>query len=244
MSNQWHYSLLVEPTKNLSTAGIRQIVRLVGSRGYSVLNPVTRIVSCMRLGGMQELVSNDLDMALEILASEGGLLVFWKGDVNIQLTFDHAGEQAAISMSALQLPDTPTFGTISVSLDSHYLRYKQSPKESLAVASDVLWIFEQLCSFEDTVYGYSADEYAFEALIDRASIQRDVREEKLPSVLFWLQYFGADYVAQSGLEAFVKLGAKFQNLPNGVAISFFDYPWEVDIERLLALNSRWSEQRR
>jgi hypothetical protein len=152
-------------------------------------------------------------------------------------------------------------------IDNYRYRDKDESYDRLELATDAQKLYCDLCAYFDVRYGAAwsnynyeevirdlhraiyghlelsyhenLDKLTFRALMDGYRFDAEIYNEQPPSALFWVQYFSREYAGHIDLEACVRLGGKLIHLQKGVLLTFFDYPWEVDFRRLLAINEQW-----
>lgn len=238
--NAWSYSLLFLQHETLSTSAIREVLQLIVARGYSATNPLTGFVEGMKSGGMEEFEFRRLPETVEFLNANGGLLYLWKTSADIWLWFDPPSATARWAESNLEHDGEVILKKSSISVEETCF-WPDNP-DRWEIAADLQQLFIQLCGYLDAPYGYSSDENATEALASEMSqmnVYEDVRSRHLPAVLFWLQYFSDDYAVHLDLGALADLGGIVQQLPSGVLVKFFDYPWNVNLDVLVDINRKW-----
>jgi len=218
---------------------MRQALELAALQGCSFISPYSGHVEGVHSSGLEEFALDTLDPALAILLAEGGLLNLWNDEVDLGLTISLHPTEAdwARVVRGLHLPDTASFGRIDLGVAEADLR-------SPSVAATVQQLFADWAGLFGAPYGYAVDEYVFEFFMARLSIHEDVRQRRSPAVLFWLQYFAAEYAAHIGLEPLIALGGQVVKLPRGVLVSFLEQPPDLRSNRLDALNAQWQERRR
>lgn len=245
MSNAWFYQLLISTRPTLSAEKIGDTLKAAEAVGYFAQHPRTGQFWLTKVVGndMKEFKLDDPVEVIELLGNFGGLLHLWKRETNdwsidISLSFDPTGDDEARIIRVLHLQDTPTFGSISIVVDSTWFRPDAS--ERWRVAQDLQKLFSHLCVKLESVYGYSVDEHTIEYFAHDFHLHSDARDRRKPSVLFWLNYFAAEHSVQiGGAGVFRQVGGKVIELPTGILVSFFEHPWEVGIAKLRAINERW-----
>lgn len=229
MSNTWFYNILLSPQITISNESINKILSLAKSVGYSTMNPITGMISIMSTDGMEEFKFDQVPEAINFLSSDGGLLSLWDDDVDIGLWIDR-------SNTMMDLHNPSNLREISIIIAHHHFR---DPTTRLKVANNVQKLFIDLCKILEPIYGYSVDEPTMEIFADRLYGQGSIWSYGKPSVLFWLNYFSHRQVSQNEIDIFKSLGGIIAELSSGIIVSFFDYPWDVDINMLQSVNDRW-----
>ena len=242
--NVWTYNILIKQQEMFPKDIIYTILKLAAVYGYSPFTPREKMVHV--IGGNEEIETEYLDDAVTFLSLEGGLLELWQEgsqpeSVAIDIVFSHRGIHK-ISPLELNPPDKPVFGEISIGVESVYYNHRVEIKTE-DVATEAQNLFGDLCTYLESPYGYSHDEYALEQLINDMVIHDAIYNKELPKTLFWLQYISNEYAGHIDTNLFKKLGAKFHKLPKGFLVSFFDNPWDVDVLELELLNKKWKQVR-
>ena len=236
MGNTWSYDLLLPLPSNISSKTIFDIFNLTETHGYSPKHSsgTTVIWSADGLNMMQYA---DTEMAVKYLVEDCGLVVLWKGEVDISLTFDHFGFGEKRTIESLTPQDTFRFGKISIGI-GHFYFLEREP-DRVAAAQDVYGLFVDLCRKLRPIYVYSSDEIVFEHYMQELRIHNDVQERKVSSILFWLNYFDQSYFSQIGAEVFDKMTCKVTAVEEGRFVSLYQYPWEVNLESFQKFNEEW-----
>lgn len=247
MSNSWSYTLVFRETDFISEGMFSTIVDTLNSFGYSIWTPnpkpVTELspdgpdiwdalyaasfgpprITGMNQDGLNQLEFRDLATTQATLCAQGGLVDLWKDFGNewyedIHITFQ------------------PKSGEISLGV-SYELR--ETREEDVRKASDLKGIFIALCQRLEPFYGYSADEYRLETILDGkdfaeewASFKTTTRNMKQPPILFWLNYFSSLYLRQIGQHTFRAIPYRKENLEHGVLIYLAEHPWDAKMATL------------
>jgi hypothetical protein len=238
MSNTWYYSLLI-PLHVYGDNTIGDILQVISTHGYSIRHLASNKITNITHGTSVRDQTHSLDVVLADLQAGRDLFDVWKGEHEINLHLDFDGANVARRIKNLRLPDKLYFGEVSVSVENALVKSEATDK--FMVATDLQEIFADLCELLATPYGYSTDENMIEIFMDILSINEDVQDKRPPKVLFWLQYFTASYAAYLDQNMLLELGASIRKLPNGILVSFSDYPWNVDFVRLKRINDLWQQ---
>jgi len=102
------------------------------------------------------------------------------------------------------------------------------------MAADLKAMFVFLCKNLRPFYGYSSDEWMVEGAFANKNFaarwrafERAVRKERVPPLLFWLNYFAADYFERVGEERMAEVPHCIVPLEDrGLFVSLSDNPWE------------------
>jgi hypothetical protein len=247
MSNSWTYTLAFRETDLISEDMFSTIVDTLNSFAYSIWTPspkpVTEVspdgpdvwdalyaasfgsprITGMNQDGLSQFEFRDLATAQETLCAQGGLLNLWK---------DFGSEW----YEDIHITFRPKSGEISfgVSYDLWETR-----DEDLQKASDLKGIFITLCQRLEPFYGYSANEYRLETILNGkdfaeewASFKTTTQDMKQPPILFWLNYFSSQYFRQIGEHTFKAIPHRKENLEQGVLIYLAEYPWDAKMATL------------
>jgi hypothetical protein len=142
-----------------------------------------------------------------------------------------------VTINSLSLDDDPHFGAISICIDETHFQERVTGE---SLGNDIKTLFVDLCANLGAVYGYSIDEPLFEWLMPHWHLHRDVKSQKKPSVLCWLNYFEANYISKIGLEKFRNFDCNITEIPRaGVIVSFFESPRGVRIPVMQKINEKW-----
>ena len=237
MSNSWFYTLLIKKQKFLGDERFTSVVEASEALGFTVKNPVTGLISYITKDGTEWADFDNLEDTGKVISQSGGTLQLWKHDVDIGLTFDHSGEGQAATIHGLGLDDKPHLGSISLLIDDTHFKDRVAGE---SLANDIKRLFVELCVNLGAVYGYSIDENLFEWLMHRWHIHQDVKSQKKPSVLCWLNYFEGHYISKIGMEKLRNFDCKITEIPStGVIVSFFESPREVRIPVMQKINEKW-----
>lgn len=233
MSNTWTYEMLLPGRLNVEQLALAR--HAAEERGYSPRTPGGRITGIIDLDGMGIREYTSVEEAIAGLAAAGGGLQLWKGEIDLLLTSHPAGSPRIHGMFD---PTPEGWSRMVLSIDGSLFR-EESVRS--AVAADALEIFVDLCERLGAAYGFSRDEDAAEAFSQKTGrLASSVATGGKPPLLFWVNYFRREHFLWLDEILFSRVGGWATSFPGGMVVSFFDLPWEVDLEVLREVNHRWN----
>ncbi len=250
MSNSWWYEFLIE-REPFNRAKVFKILSLMERLGYFPINPVLGDIRVFWVAPDLDFKMGefgDLDDAVSFLEHPGSIMDLWKDDVVVNLGTDFTGAEEVRQLEALakvlqkmgRLPDEPHFGKIDLSIEWAY--FYGTPADHFTAAEDLRLAFGEIATEFEVPFAYSRDEDVFDSFFPCMHIHRDLYLQQPPSILFWLNYFSNDYLAQiGGAEIFKPLGAQIEPLSKGVLVSFFEHPRDMDLHKLWQINDEWQQ---
>lgn len=185
--------------------------------------------------------------AVEYLSKEGGFLQLWYildplTDWNFDFHIDFKAPQTLPNVQPFLQEDAIGELTISIG-DYMYRQHDPEDNDREAIASVIKHLYSDLCTSQNAIYGYSTDEYMAEEYTDSLStVLPDILSGKVPSTLFWLNYFSDKIPPETSRERISLVHGEVETFGRGIFVSFFDYPWEVKISDLIRINNQWSQQ--
>jgi len=235
MSNTWSYELRFPPTRAFSLHDFLDVLRFAGTYGFSTHNPVTNKISIFNNDDLDNVDVDAIEEAVILLEQHGGGIQLWRGDVDIDMHFSssrHISRASTLNHSYAGPVETQ----LGFSIDNAWYHKENADIDVVMVMQQ---LFIDLCGHVHAPYGYAIDEYSWEMLPRSNRVYRDVQEQQLPLVLYWLNYVSDSYASVLDLEEIPKLGGKIRIARGGMLFSFFDYPWDVDAHALLRINESW-----
>jgi hypothetical protein len=261
MSKHWRYEVWIPAAHNLSVAQRKEIIELTQAHGYRPVQGFRTLPS----DEWQEVMLNSRDVTVTWLGELGGVLQLHKGPddwpTEIEMSLPDAPGHYERRDSLL------AFNEVVLYVGDYNYRYPEEEEDRLQTASDVQALYCDLCTYLDAPYGAAWSNYdyeevirdlhtalygqpepaaddalgrrTFQALMDGERFYAEVSSGRPPSALFSLQYFSNEYARSIDLATCVELGAKIRNLPHGVLVKFFDYPWNVGWRPMLMINQQW-----
>ena len=232
MSNIWAYEMLL-PRSVRSDDVLRARV-LAERRGYQPLNPVDDIVRVTTLDGSDSGDYATVAEAEAAVAVGGGNLQIWKGDVNLSLIV-HPSRRESVDPAIDPAPEG--WSRVTITADGSFFR-----DEALraAVAADMWELFVNMCEQLGVAYGFSRDEDVVELFWEEQQrLRATVLAGGKPPLLFWLNYFQRAHFPWLDERMFSRAGGWVSSFPEGMLVSVFDVPWEVDLTVLQEVNRRW-----
>ncbi|HLL61280.1 MAG TPA: hypothetical protein VK338_06185 [Candidatus Nitrosocosmicus sp.] len=202
---------------------MREVFELVESKNYSPFNPDLKAIRGINGDEYGEFVYDSFDEVVKMLVKETGLVELWKKDQEI---------------STMNLSFNKQDQNLEINLSAENASFRDDEPQRDELAQDLKELFTNLCISQDALYGYSADEDALEVLeaLDKPLFDEITHK---PSILFWLQYLSDRALHNTDMEIIKKLGGKIEKLSKGVLVSFFDYSWEVDLNKLADINTQF-----
>lgn len=214
MSNSWRYQALL--SRPLLAEDVSRTLAIANAQGYDPHNPGTGRVSGITLNGLDERDHATVDEAIAVVAREGGTITLWKGEVDVSIAFyssNKAGEGLAC-------------GGVDLYIDNAFFRDDHHRAE---IAVSIKSIFVSICDELQAFYEYATDEELWELVSNRWSdTRRALANGAKPPVLFWLNYYDLRHFMWASADAFVDLPAAVTRTRNGVLVSFFEFPWQVN----------------
>jgi hypothetical protein len=233
MSDTWTYELLL--SRRLSAEQLRLACLIAEERGYSPLTLGGGVARVISLDGMDIREHTRVEDAWAELEAEGGALQLWKGEIDALLAFHPAGSP---HVSAGLAPAPDGWSRVVLSVDGSFFRDKAV---RTTVAADMLEIFVGLCERLGAAYGLCWEEETAEALSGAAeSLVSSLVAGGKPPLLLWMNYFRREHFQWLDEALFSRVGGWVTIYPQGLLVSFFDLPWDVDLGRLREVNQRWS----
>ncbi len=210
MGNAWEYTVVLRELPADRSDIVARVFALGQSLGYALPKEL-------------HLFDNEGDEhqflspagCFEYLAAHGGLVTTFDNletlDRDMSLAFHWEGKE------------------ISTGSGSDFARRNDS-----VMAADLEAMFMLLCKELRPFYGYSSDEWMVEAAFANKDLraqwrafEQAVREERVPPLLFWLNYFAADYFERIGKERLARVPHRIELLEDrGAFVYLSDYPWE------------------
>ncbi len=231
MGNTWYYTSIIPSPFANPEKSIGNIFECAAASGYSAINPETGRVSAMNQLGTDYLEFQNTAEAITFLASQGGLVDLWKQDINPSLSINYLSLDASENRNTAST-DFPGV-RVSLSISDFFFHLEELPTQQ--IATDMKEIFENLCQLLRPAYGYSADEDFIETFLDKLESYEFVVRKSSPPLLSWLNYFETTYATVLDLDR-LPFPKEVKPLSTGVMISFFDYPWHVDMSVLRSIN--------
>jgi hypothetical protein len=233
MSNTWTYELLL--SRRLDAEQLRLACLVAEERGYSPLTLGGGVARVISLDGMDVREHTSAEEAWAELEAEGGALQLWKGEIDTLLAFHPVGSPQ-VSGGLVPAPDG--WSRVVLSIDGSFFR---DEAVRATVAADMLEIFVGLCERLGAAYGLSWEEGTAEAFSEAAeSLASSIVTGGKPPLLFGMNYFRREHFQWLDAALFSRVGGWVTIYPQGLLVSFFDLPWEVDLGRLREVNQRWS----
>ena len=234
MSNSWSYELALAAPLRMAGETLAAALAVVERHGFSAYNPWTGRVSVITASGLDEDFSSVDDALALLLREEGGVQLWWdEVDIDFSAYSWRDAPAATESAGASAIPSGVRLG---LGIDNTW--YRQRVED---VATTMRQLFVDLCAQLRPLCGYSFDEDFWELLAHDSALQKDVLEQKQPSVLYWLNYYPNFYAHVVDLGALEGLGARVTAIQNGVVVSFFEWPWDMDVRSLVHTNQQWRE---
>lgn len=184
--------------------------------------------------------------AVEYLSKKGGLLQLWyildpSTDWGVDFHIDFKTPQTLPKVQPFLQEDLIGELTISIG-DYMYRQHDPEDNDREAIASVIKRLYRDLCINQNAIYGFSTDEYMVEEYADKLSkILPDILSGKASPTLFWLNYFSDKTPPEVVRERISLVHGDVETLGHGIFVSFFDYPWEVNISNLIQINNQWSQ---
>jgi hypothetical protein len=191
-----------------------------------------------------ELLFNSLRLdGFDIIASKPVNLMTYSGEEEIafgsvedcnEYLVENGGGVSVFSSSEDLFISVHPKNKISVSVMRDLKVSRASDREPAKI---FVGIFERLCKCLSPKYAYSTDEYLLEEITGNELVEIiDVTDkspyvEKLPPLLFWMNYFRKDYF---GLIEIKISGANYdiQRSEKGVFLFLANRPWQAKISKL------------
>lgn len=222
MSNSWNYRTLL--SRPLGAEEVSRALAIANSKGYGPRSPGTGRVSGIALNGLDERDHATLDEAVAVVVREGGSITLWRGEVDVSMAF-HPSDQAGAGL---------TWSGIDLSVDNTFFRDDGHRAETAASAKS---IFVSICDELQAFYGYATDEELWELVSNKWGEAREaLAVGAKPPVMFWLNYYDLRHFKWASTNAFADRPAAVARTRNGLLVSFFEFPWQVDRPLLKALS--------
>lgn len=267
MSEHWTYEVWLPAPKALTAIQIRHILELASELGYiprqfNHFPPPDEGMVVESMDGIDDVIEI-LHSTGGLLTLGKASLESWDTAIEISFASINSHDDAPNSSCV----HTRLYDELKLYVDDYRYRDDEGSYDRVALSKDVQHLYCDLCTYFDARYGavwsnydyeeiildlhralydypklswnQSPDKSTFQPLMDGVRFDAEVRDSQPPSALFCVQYFSLEYAERLDLEVCVSLGGKLTPLPKGVLLSFFDYPWEVDWRRLLAINEEW-----
>ena len=214
MSNSWRYQALL--SRPLVAEDVSRTLAIANAQGYDPHNPGTGRVSGIALNGLDERDHATLDEAIGVVVREGGSITLWKGEVDVSIAFYSSDRASA----------RPTWSGVDLYIDNTFYRDDDRRVET---AISIKSIFVSICDELQAFYGYATDEELWELVSNKwADAREALANGAKPAVLFWLNYYGLRHFKWASADAFEDLPAAVTRFRNGVLLSFFEFPWQVN----------------
>lgn len=206
MGNIWSWTLQFPADAPISANTVERALEVAAEQGYVIQQLL------MFDGEGDERWFDDVSALCEALVQDGGIMVLWSGEDSLEFGVWTRHGHIDIGKSNDLRADRP---------------------EDVRVAADAERIFLALCDALHPFYGYSADYYLVESVLQESFLaewdmfEQDVREGKAPHLLFWLNYFSAEFVSRIGRDHFASLPATLTERSHGIVLRLASHPWEA-----------------
>jgi hypothetical protein len=210
MGNTWAYHIML-PDSPADRSGI---VARVFAKSQSLGYALHKEISLFDNEGDEHQFTSPAE-CYDYLAAHGGLVTTFDNQETLEhdmyLAFNWEGKQ------------------ISTGSGSDFARRRDGD-----MAADLRAMFILLCKELRPFYGYSSDEWMVEFAFASGDFQAQwqafeqaVREQRVPPLLFWLNYFAADFFERVGEERLARVPHHIVPLEDrGVFVYLSDIPWE------------------
>lgn len=204
MGNTWNYELIFEETRQFSPEFFRQILDLAGKHGYTLHDP-TYVID----GNGDDIQFHNAEDLTAYMCSEGGIFAIWRDELDIQVGF------------------YPSFRHLSIGV--HY-NLRENRDEQ--IVNDLEAVFSTFCENLQPYFGYSHDEWNLETISPTLFLYKNFEEgvakKEPPKILFWLNYFEANYFESLGEWRFEKIAFhKLVKTEHGVFVYLASAPWNI-----------------
>ncbi len=202
----WTYEIFFQQKQTPASDLFQQVITLAAGLGFPLEYPI----DVLSLGGLGVTELADEAAFIEAVGTAGGHFM-WAEDIHV--TYDAAHWR--LSFAALH--------------DGESRDEEQ--------AQTLKTVFSALCRDLEPRYGYAYDEehlenvFAhFDFLTIWQSFIRSVSTGETPQLLFWLNYFEANYYTSIGGErCLAEVKPRLTRATNGRFAALADYPWEAKV---------------
>lgn len=245
MSNSWYYDILI-PFPSSSEQNINDILKIVSDAGYLVKHPANDLISIVDPSKKEIVTFCSLADATTFLSKEGGLLWLWRkmddADefADIGLSFNLTGVLESLHPISLKTAGCP-WGELRISVDgAYYSQHAEDDTNRLVIAPTIKKLFTELCINQKATYGYSVDEEILEFFKNEfQQLPHSIENRRKPSMIFWLNYFSNEYMAEIGSEPLKLIPSTIDAFPTGITVSVCEYPWDGSVRYLQEINKKW-----
>ncbi len=236
MSNKWSYDLLGE-SSSLTDESVRSAFRVLAGHGFGLFDRGATVINGISVDGLHDLTFEDLDVAVNWLAEEGGLLPIWHpGEPEFDATISYADVREAMGRPAAKNP----LRHLGLGLTVGYFR-PPSPREQ--IAEIMLQVFMDLISAEAPPFAYVYDEEILEAVPDVLAVIEQhyaaVADRRPSPMVSWLNYFSPSYATALGIERLRQVDGLTEEA-GGYVWQLTECPWELTRPRLDAARRLWT----
>lgn len=210
MGNDWEYAVVLRELPADRSDIVTRVFGMSQSLGYALIE---KPYVCDNKGDDHPFTSRA--ECYEYLATHGGSVAVFDGQEpdgnDLRLDFDWKRKQV-----------------VTGSLSDFARRHDG------VMAADLKAMFVFLCKDLRPFYGYSSDEWMVEAAFANKkymsqwrAFERAVRKERVPPLLFWLNYFDSGYFERIGEARMGEVPHCIVPLEDrGIFVSLSEYPWE------------------
>jgi hypothetical protein len=229
MSNYWYGRVLV-PTHTASEQ-LSALLARFSVLGYALAETRADVGQMVTSSGDTNTFASNAEMMTQLL--EAGGLVTLKKTGSFDLRFEYSTVESR--MKSRDSADV-FYAAIGVFFTQRDLAapLATNPREEVAA------LFNELCHLEAGVYSYLGDDETREPFIGRIDLDGRIRDHRLPSILFWWNYFpNRTGVTPAQAQLLTSMGSTLKPLRGGVLLMFSETPWLENSSRMRAINKQW-----